>query len=171
MQKQESQDLFKKILGNYPTGVTIVTTTTESGKPVGLTVSSFASVSLDPLMVLWSIDHGVSTLKEFTEGGKFAIHVLAEDQAELCRTFASKNVDRFSSCDWKMSSNGLPIIDGAFGVLECTTFKAIEAGDHTVLIGDVKNLTVNEEKDPMLYHRRVFGPIPEEFYNQKQPVS
>lgn len=171
MQKLENQELFKKVLGNYPTGVTIVTTTTKSGEPVGLTVNSFASVSLDPLMVLWSIDHGVSTLKEFTEGGKFAIHVLAEDQAELCKTFASKNVDRFSTCNWTMSSNGLPIIEGAFGVLECKTFKAIEAGDHTVLIGEVTDLTVKEEKDPMLYHRRVFGPIPEEFYNPKQPVS
>ncbi|VEF46768.1 flavin reductase domain-containing protein [Bacillus freudenreichii] len=171
MQKQERQDLFKTIMGNYPTGVTILTTTTESGEPVGLTVSSFASVSLDPLMILWSIDHGVSSLRAFTEGGKFAVHVLAEEQTELCRTFASRDVDRFSACDWKMSDNGLPIIEGAFGVLECETFKAIEAGDHTVLIGKVTDLIVNEEKDPMLYHRRVFGPIPKEFYDQKQSVS
>ncbi|MFD1706249.1 flavin reductase family protein [Siminovitchia sediminis] len=171
MQKQERQDIFKKIMGNYPTGVTIVTTTTGSGEPVGLTVNSFASVSLDPLMLLWSIDHGVSSLKEFTGGGKFAVHVLAEEQAALCKTFASKDVDRFSQCDWKMSANGLPIIDGAFGVFECETFQAIEAGDHTVLIGQVIDLSVNEEKDPMLYHRRVFGAIPEEFYRQKHPVS
>lgn len=171
MQKAEKQDLFKQIMGNYPTGVTIVTTTDENGKPVGLTVNSFASVSLDPLMLLWSIDHRVSSLKAFTEGGKFAVHVLAGEQQELCKTFASKVEDRFAACEWNLSENGLPIIDGAFGVFECKTFKAIEAGDHTVLIGEVTDIRIDQEKDPMLYHRRVFGPIPEEFYSPKQPIS
>ncbi|ETI68301.1 flavin reductase family protein [Neobacillus vireti] len=170
MNKEKRQEVFKQIMGNYPTGVTIVTTTTEDGTPVGLTVNSFASVSLDPLMLLWSIDHRVSSLKEFTEGGKFAVHVLAEEQRELCQTFASKHTDRFSTCNWALSPNGLPIIEGTFGVFECKTFKAIEAGDHTVLIGEVIDLQVDKEKDPMLYHRRVFGAIPKEFYNQKLPV-
>lgn len=171
MKEKNGQGLFKTIMGNYPTGVTIITTKTKEGKPVGLTVNSFASVSLEPLMVLWSIDHGSSSLKEFTDGGKFAVHVLSEDQTKLCRAFASKDVDRFGSCEWNMSKNGLPIIEGTFGVMECKTFNAIEAGDHTVLIGEVTDLIVNEGKDPMLYHRRVFGPIPKEFYSQEQPVS
>ncbi|MED3561983.1 flavin reductase family protein [Bacillus xiapuensis] len=170
MKKEDSQGIFKQIMGDYPTGVTIVTTTKEDGTPVGLTVNSFASVSLDPLMLLWSIDHRVSSLKEFTDRGKFAVHVLAEEQKELCQTFASKHEDRFSTCNWELSSNGLPIIEGALGVFECKTFKAIEAGDHTVFIGEVLDLKVNKEKDPMLYHRRVFGAIPKEFYNQKQSV-
>lgn len=170
MSKETNQEKFKQIMGNYPTGVTIVTTVTEDGTPVGLTVNSFASVSLDPMMLLWSIDHRVSSLKAFTEGGKFAVHVLAEEQSELCKVFASKVEDRFGQCNWKLSENGLPIIDGAFGVFECETFKAIEAGDHTVLIGEIVDLKVNPEKDPMLYHRRVFGPIPKEFYQPKQLV-
>ncbi|MGG1396576.1 flavin reductase family protein [Bacillus salipaludis] len=170
MQKETNQDLFKQIMGNYPTGVTIVTTTKEDGTPVGLTVNSFASVSLEPLMVLWSIDHRSSLLKEFKEGGKFAVHVLAEEQIELCKTFATKHDDRFSTCDWELSSNGLPIIDGVLGVFECKTFKDIEAGDHTVFIGEVTDLQINKEKDPMLYHLRNFGPIPKEFYQPKQTV-
>ncbi|MEH7125122.1 flavin reductase family protein [Bacillus sp. JJ1773] len=171
MRKEEKQDLFKQIMGSYPTGVTIVTTTNENGMPVGLTVNSFASVSLDPPMLLWSIDHGVSSLKEFTEGGKFAVHVLAAEQRELCKVFASKHEDRFSTCEWSLSENGLPIIENVVGVFECKTFKAIEAGDHTVLIGEVMDIKVEKEKDPMLYHRRVFGPIPADFYTQKTPVS
>ncbi|EGQ25709.1 MULTISPECIES: flavin reductase family protein [Sporosarcina] len=167
MNKEEKQQVFKDIMGNYPTGVTVVTTTTGDGVPVGLTVNSFASVSLDPLMLLWSIDHRVSSLKEFTEGGKFAVHVLAGEQSELCKTFASRHEDRFSTCNWHQSENGLPIIEGAFGVFECKTFKAIEAGDHTVLIGEVVDLKVDSSKDPMLYHRRVFGSIPAEFYTAK----
>ncbi|KKB34249.1 flavin reductase family protein [Bacillus thermotolerans] len=167
MDKAEKQAVFKEVMGNYPTGVTVVTGVTEDGTPVGLTVNSFASVSLDPLMVLWSIDHGVSTIKAFTEGGKFAVHVLAGDQKDLCMTFATKGVDRFSQCKWEMSENGLPIIEGAFGVFECETFKAVEAGDHTVLIGNVKDIQIDKSKDPMLYHRRAFGPIPAEFYTDK----
>ncbi|WP_042347999.1 flavin reductase family protein [Bacillus massiliigorillae] len=170
MQISEKQEVFKQIMGNYPTGVTIITTTNENRVPVGLTVNSFASVSLDPLLLLWSIDHRSSSLKAFTECGKFAVHVLAQEQQELCKTFASKHDDRFSTCNWKLSNNGLPIIDGAFGVFECETFKAIEAGDHTILIGEVVDLRVDIEKDPMLYHRRVFGAIPKEFYTSKQSV-
>ncbi|MEH7276334.1 flavin reductase family protein [Neobacillus vireti] len=163
----EIQTLFKHALGNYPTGVTIVTTTDENGTPVGLTVNSFASVSLDPLMVLWSIDHKVSSLETFTNGGKFAIHILAGNQQQLCSTFASKNVDRFSTCNWELSENELPIIDGTFAILECKTHQTVVAGDHTILIGEVTNIRVDEEKDPMLYHRRQFGPIPNEFYQSK----
>lgn len=170
MQMEERQEIFKLIMGNYPTGVTIITTTKEDGTPIGLTANSFASVSLDPLMLLWSIDHRSSSLKAYTESGKFAVHVLAKDQVALCKTFASKHHDRFGTCDWELSSNGVPIIEGALGVFECKTFKAVEAGDHTVLIGEVVDLKVDREKEPMLYHRRVFGAIPEEFYNQQQPV-
>ncbi|PIC57708.1 oxygenase [Sporosarcina sp. P12(2017)] len=166
MQVAEKQDLFKQIMGNYPTGVTILTTTTEEGTPVGLTVNSFASVSLDPLLVLWSIDHRVSSLESFTKGGKFAVHVLAGEQQELCKTFASKVEDRFANCQWELSSNNLPILEGTFGVFECKTHQVIEAGDHTILIGEVVDLQVDKDKDPMLYHRRVFGSVPPVFYDE-----
>lgn len=166
MRKIENQKLFKEVMGNYPTGVTVITTTDKDGKPVGLTVNSFASVSLEPLMILWSIDHNVSTIKSFVEGEKFVVHILAGDQQELCKTFASKNVDRFSRCNWEFSKNLLPIIDGVFAVLECDTFKTVEAGDHTILIGEVTNIRM-EQKEPMLYHRRHFAAIPSEFYVAK----
>ncbi|MCM3653410.1 flavin reductase family protein [Metabacillus litoralis] len=163
MTNTENQQIFKEVMGNYPTGVTILTTTDSEGTQVGLTVNSFASVSLDPLMILWSIDHRVSNIKAFVEGGKFAVHILAGDQQELCKTFASKNIDRFSHCTWNLSDNQLPIIEGAFAVLECKTFKTVEAGDHTILIGEVINIQ-KDDKEPMLYHRRHFGAIPAEFY-------
>jgi flavin reductase (DIM6/NTAB) family NADH-FMN oxidoreductase RutF len=160
----EKQQLFKEAMGNYPTGVTIITAVTEDGSPVGLTVNSFASVSLDPLLVLWSIDHKVSSIDAFVNGGKFAIHILAGDQQQLCKDFSSKNVDRFSTCEWNYSENHLPVIENTFAVLECKTHQTIVAGDHTILIGQVINIQVNSEKDPMLYHRRHFSSIPPEFY-------
>ncbi|MFB4162310.1 flavin reductase family protein [Alteribacillus sp. JSM 102045] len=154
---------FKEVMGNYPTGVTIVTTADDEGSPVGLTVNSFASVSLDPLLILWSIDHRVSTIDIFRSSDKFAVHVLAGDQTELCNLFASKGIDRFNNCDWKLSEHNLPIISDVFAVLQCKTFKQVEAGDHTILIGKVIDIT-KENKDPMLYHRRNFGVIPSKFY-------
>ena len=87
MSIEKNQALFKEAMGNYPTGVTVQTTTYKDGNPVGLTVNSFASVSLDPLLVLWSIDHRVSTLDSFVNGGKFAVHILAGDQQDVCKNF------------------------------------------------------------------------------------
>ncbi len=163
MSIEKNQALFKEAMGNYPTGVTVLTTTDKDGNPVGLTVNSFASVSLDPLLVLWSIDHRVSTLDSFVNGGKFAVHILAGDQQDVCKNFSSKDVDRFSTCEWTFSELQLPIIDGAFAVLQCETFQTIEAGDHTILIGKVVDIEI-ENKEPMLYHRRHFASIPSDFY-------
>ncbi|WP_158735745.1 flavin reductase family protein [Alteribacillus sp. YIM 98480] len=166
MQTQEKETLFKEAMGNYPTGVTVVTSSNEKGEPVGLTVNSFASVSIDPLLVLWSIDHKVSSLDAFKQADGFAVHILAGEQQELCKTFASKDTDRFGTCEWSISEHNLPVISDAFAVLECKTFKQVEAGDHTILIGEVQNIQIDKEKDPMLYHRRCFGPIPAEFYGK-----
>jgi flavin reductase (DIM6/NTAB) family NADH-FMN oxidoreductase RutF len=156
----EKATIFKKIMGQYPTGVTIVTTTNETGEPVGLTVNSFASVSIDPLMVLWCIDKRSSALNTFLEGGKFAVHTLAVDQAEACWAFAGKEKDRFSKVNWETSSNGLPIIKDSLGIFECKTVNTIDAGDHYILLGEVIDLSFSE-KAPLLYYNRNVGPIPE----------
>ncbi|WP_407676493.1 flavin reductase family protein [Perspicuibacillus lycopersici] len=150
-------------MGNYPTGVTIVTTVTETGIPLGLTVNSIASVSIDPLLILWSIDKSVSSYPEFMKTGHFAIHILAEDQRDICILFATKGIDRFKHCTWEFSNIPLPILTGTASVLQCRTYRTIEAGDHTIIIGEVLSIQ-NFDKEPLLYHRRIFGPIPKEFY-------
>lgn len=161
----EQIDRFKKAMGNYPTGVTVVTAFDENNKPIGLTVNSFASVSLDPLLILWSIDNRVSTYESFLKTDKFSINILASDQSDLCTLFSSRVEDRFGQCDWKESDLNLPILSDALAVLQCKTFKKVEAGDHTIMIGEVIDIT-NEEKEPLLYHRRNLGAIPEEFYKK-----
>nr|WP_241481529.1 flavin reductase family protein [Mesobacillus campisalis] len=163
MEQKTNETLFKEVMGNYPTGVTVVTTTDENGVPLGLTVNSFASVSIDPLLVLWSIDKRVTSYEPFVNSGKFAVHVLAGDQSDTCMLFATKGTDRFASCEWKMSEHDLPIVSGAAGVMQCKTFKTVDAGDHTILIGEVIDIQ-NHEKEPLLYHKRNFGKIPDEFY-------
>jgi len=155
--------LFKEVMGNYPTGVTVVTTVDENGTPLGLTVNSFASVSIEPLLILWSIDKRVGSYEQFIKTEKFAVNVLAGDQSDVCTLFASKGTDRFANCDWKLSDNNLPIISGAAGVMQCKTFQTIEAGDHMILIGEVIDIQ-SANTDPLLYHRRKFGKIPGEFY-------
>ena len=157
------QDDFKKALGNYPTGVTVVTTVDQENNPVGLTVNSFASVSLDPLLILWSIDKRSKSLSDFTKSKKFAVNILANDQEKLCFLFSSKEVDRFGQCEWQRSESQLPILANVASVLECETVQEIEAGDHVILIGQVHRI-VNANKAPLLYHQRSVGGIPKTFY-------
>lgn len=154
---------FRSIMGNYPTGVTVITTSSPEGEPVGLTVNSFTSVSMDPKLISWSIDKSVSTHDIFTEQESFAVHTLAHNQGDICMLFATKGTDRFSQIDWHSSENNLPIIHGYSGLLECKVHKTVDAGDHTMLIGEVINAH-NQETEPLLYHQRVFGAIPKEFY-------
>lgn len=159
----EKTNLFKEALANYPTGVTVVTATDENHTPIGLTVNSFASVSLDPLLVLWSIDKRVSTYETFKKIDKFAINILADNQAEIASLFASRNQDRFANCDWISSEHNLPIIKGAIALLQCRTFKQIEAGDHMILIGEIIEIDV-EKNLPLVYHGRKMGALPAIFH-------
>jgi len=156
---------FKEVMGNYPTGVTVVTTLDEHKTPVGLTVNSFASVSLEPMLILWSIDKRVSSHDLFTKTDKFAINILAAEQSDVCSLFAMKDVDRFANCKWNLSSHSLPVLSETAGVFQCETFKTIDAGDHTILIGKVIDIESNN-KEPLLYHKRTTGKIPGEFYSK-----
>ena len=155
---------FKAAMANYPTGVTIVTTIDNKNNPIGLTVNSFASVSLDPLLILWSIDKRVSTYHIFKKVDKFAVNILSEDQAAIASLFASRNRDRFANCEWNFSKNNLPIIKGAAAALQCETFKRVEAGDHTILIGEITDISF-ENNPPLLYHARKIGALPASFHN------
>lgn len=159
----ERQNQFREVMGNYPTGVTVVTAFDKDNVPMGLTVNSFASVSLDPLLILWSIDKRVSTYDKFLEVEQFAVNILADDQSDLGMLFASRGEDRFAQCDWQASTLNLPILGDTLGVFQCKTFNKVEAGDHTILIGEVIDI-YNGRKNPLLYHNRKMGGIPKQFY-------
>ncbi|TQR20418.1 flavin reductase family protein [Psychrobacillus vulpis] len=162
--KVEQIASFKATMGNYPTGVTVVTAFNQKGEPMGLTVNSFASVSLEPLLILWSIDKRVFSYDEFLKVDKFTVNILAADQGDLCTLFSSKVEDRFSQCEWKKSELNLPVLSNTLATLQCRVFSQIDAGDHTTMIGEVLHIQ-NNDKEPLLYHRRTIGAIPEEFYN------
>ncbi len=155
---------FKNAMANYPTGVTVVTTIDENNVPTGLTVNSFASVSVDPLLVLWSIDRHVSTFKAFSKADKFAINILRKDQVDLAYIFSSgEEESRFKNCPWQLSKNNLPIIDNVIASLQCTLYKQVHAGDHLTLIGEVIDIQANNE-EPLLYHNRKLAPLPPSFH-------
>ncbi|MFC4354032.1 flavin reductase family protein [Chryseomicrobium palamuruense] len=156
---------FKQALGNYPTGVTVVTANDPQGNPIGMTVNSFASVSIDPLLILWSIDRNAYHFDAFTQAKTFNVNILAADQSDVCMLFASRVEDRFGKCEWHNGTNGVAVLKNVASQLECNVYNTVDAGDHIILIGEVTSI-VNEEKEPLLYHKRLFGKIPDAFYQQ-----
>ncbi|WP_370653484.1 flavin reductase [Caballeronia sp. Lep1P3] len=120
------------------TGVTIVTTATSDGKPLGFTANSFSSVSLDPALLLVSIAKTSGNFTTFSTTGHFAINVLAEGQKDLSNTFARPSDDRFAHVDWQMSAHDNPLLSGVSAWFDCTTHEIVDAGDHALIIGKIE---------------------------------
>ena len=158
-----SEQLFKEVMGSYPSGVTVVTTLDEDKNPVGLTANSFVSVSIEPLLILWCIDKRSGSYQAFEQASQFAVNILAAEQADACWTFASRTEpDRFGKCAWSASPKGMPLLDHSFATLECEKHQVVDAGDHYIFIGKVVHIEKNDV-EPMLYFRRKIGAVPAEF--------
>ena len=128
---------LRTALGCFPTGVAIVTTTAPDGAPVGLTISSFNTVSLDPPLVLWSLGLGARSLPVFRRSGGFAVNVLAADQAHVPSLFSGPDADRFAGLDWRLGALGFPVIAGAAALFECADYARYPGGDHEIFLGEV----------------------------------
>ncbi|AMO86579.1 p-hydroxyphenylacetate 3-hydroxylase, reductase component [Solibacillus isronensis B3W22] len=158
-----TEQLFKEVMGSYPSGVTVVTTVDANNQPVGLTANSFVSVSIDPLLILWCIDKKSTSYAAFEHSDYFTVNILSADQGDACWAFASKKEpDRFSKCSWELSENKVPVIKNAFANLECKKYNVVDAGDHYILIGQVVNIH-KADKEAMLYYKRNLGAVPESF--------
>ncbi|QCY14749.1 flavin reductase [Pseudomonas sp. MPC6] len=129
---------FRRCLGQYPTGVSIITAQ-QGDKRVGMAVNSFAAVSLDPALVLWSIRCESASAATFIEASHFAISVLAADQVEVSQLFGSGHEDRFKLVQWLPDAAGAPLIKGAIAHLQCRLAKVYEGGDHWILVGQVEH--------------------------------
>jgi len=132
---------LRSAFGSFMTGVTVVTTRTPEGQPLGFTANSFSSVSLDPPLLLVCPGKFLSSCQAFARCRHFAINVLAEGQEEVSNTFAGYKGDRFARVPHQDDSHGTPLIDGAIAQFSCTTHRVIEAGDHYVLIGAVEGFS------------------------------
>lgn len=144
--------LFRELLGRFATGVTILTTNTRDGQPIGMTASSVASVSLEPPLVLVSVDRQNVMHGAMDGAAHFALNILAADQEALSRRFAEIEQHRFDGVGYHASREGLPLIDGVLAYIECTKQQAVPAGDHTVFFGLVTHGSVTDHR-PLLYYR------------------
>ncbi|GIU75473.1 MAG: hypothetical protein KatS3mg004_2560 [Bryobacteraceae bacterium] len=142
--------LFRRACGAFATGVAVATVMGRDGKPHGLTVNSFTSVSLHPPLVLICIGHRAATHGPFSTAPHFALNFLDETQRELSERFASSHPARFEGLLWSPGATGAPVLEGALAVLECETWKRMDAGDHTVFFGLVQHARVREGR-PLVY--------------------
>jgi flavin reductase (DIM6/NTAB) family NADH-FMN oxidoreductase RutF len=149
-------DDFRRALGHFATGVTVVTTSDAEGRPSGLTVSAFSSLSLDPPLILVCVDHKSQTYPALLERGRFAVNVLATGHEAVSRRFASSTLDKFDGVAHRRSPEGLPLLDDALAHIECATLNTHVEGDHTIFVGRVERVTVGNG-EPLLYFKGKYG--------------
>lgn len=144
---------LRDAFGAFATGVTIVTAADRDGRPYGFTANSFASVSLDPPLLLVCPARGASCLPAIVESGHFAVHVLAREQQALAERFSRRNADRFQSLGWTADAAGAPRIPGACARFSCALEHRHGGGDHEILIGRVREFETEPELEPLLFIR------------------
>jgi flavin reductase (DIM6/NTAB) family NADH-FMN oxidoreductase RutF len=149
---------FRKVMGHFVTGVTVVTAF-DGSAPQGITVNALSSVSLDPPLVMVALDRRRFITPTVRRAGRYAVNVLAENQQALSDCFAGADVspgrEAFCGAAWRPGSSGLPLLDGAIATLECTVVQTFSAGDHDLFIGRVDALASDERHPaPLLYYRR-----------------
>ena len=148
--------LFREVMGNYPTGVVVATAVGSSG-PVGMTLGSFVSVSLDPPLVAIIPDKKSSTFPLIRDAGSFCVNVLSDSQENICRTFASKSADKFGEIKWTPAPSGSPVIQGSVAWIDCDVESVYDAGDHHIVLGRVRTLTSAEPALPLLFLQGGYG--------------
>lgn len=148
---------FRRALGNFATGITIVTAQNPAGERIGLTVNSFNSVSLDPPLILWSLDkRSADSLEVIRQAGHFAVNVLAADQLDLSNHFARPQDDKFALVQYTEGAGGSPLLDNCAARFHCALHEFVEAGDHWILIGRV--LAFDDlGRAPLLYHQGAYS--------------
>ncbi|WP_426242149.1 flavin reductase family protein [Nocardioides sp. LHG3406-4] len=145
---------YRQALGQYPTGVIVITTRGSTGSRIGVTANSFTSVSLDPPLISWSPSRTASDLPQLTRAPYFAVNVLAAEQRHLARRFALSATqvrDKFEDVAVTDGIGGLPLIEGAVARFECRTVRHIEAGDHLIILGEVRRYDVSGGT-PLVFH-------------------
>lgn len=159
MSDMKASDM-KAVLSSFCTGVAVITARGTDGRPVGMAVQSFSSVSLDPPLVCFCPARTSSTWPRIQAAGAFAVNILAADQQELCRRFAVTGGDKFAGVPWRAGGNGAPLLEGVLATVECDLEAVLDGGDHAIALGRVTALTAHREGAPLLYFRRTYGRLP-----------
>ena len=153
---------LRACLGRYATGVCLVTAVAPDGKREGMTINSFASVSLDPPLVLWSISHAARSADVFLGASRFNISVLGAVHKDIAQHFARPAQDKFERFEdaFVAGRNGLPLVRGALAAYECSAYSRHREGDHTILVGRIEHF-VAEDSEPLLFHAGKLGSLAE----------
>ncbi|MGH7841068.1 MAG: flavin reductase family protein [Candidatus Binataceae bacterium] len=143
---------LRRVMGHFPTGVTVITTTSKEGLPFGLTANAFTSVSLEPPLLLISVDKKAESYPHFEDSKVFTVNFLCDDQESLSRKFAVSGGDKFKGVAYRSGANGVPILEGALAYMECRLYAVYDGGDHTLFLGEVTQAETREGK-PLVFHR------------------
>ncbi|MBR0704399.1 flavin reductase family protein [Bradyrhizobium diazoefficiens] len=159
---------FRNALGTYATGVTIITAAAPDGKPYGLTCNSFASVSLNPPLVLWSLVVYSSSLTIFQNASHFTVNVLGASQQALASKFAKSSDDKFTGVDWTPGLGNAPVLAESVANFQCRSVNRYYGGDHVIFLGAVEAYTYNTT-EPLLFARGAFGRFLADDERKKSP--
>ena len=150
MSQEFDQQTFRRVMGQFATGITVVTALDREGRNCGMTVNSFTSVSLDPPLVLVCVDKRLEFFKVITETSQFNVNFLSQAQADLSRRFATKGIDKFAGVEHRQGRMGAPLLTETLGHLECSRYDLLPGGDHVIVIGKVEHLA-STDGEPLLY--------------------
>lgn len=151
---------FRRALGKFATGVTVVTTRDDGGEHIGVTANSFNTVSMDPPLILWSIDKGAYSLPAYKEADYFVVNVLGNEQVEISNRFASRGEEKFSGIDIEEGVGGVAKVRDAAAHLECRTWRVYEGGDHLIIVGEVVRYAYREAGSALVFHNGRYA-VPE----------
>lgn len=143
---------FRDTLGSFATGVTVITARAPNGERIGLTVSSFNSVSLDPPLILWSLSGQSPNIDAFRNASHYAVNVLSAGQENISNRFAARGDDRFAGLTLRDGLGGAPLLEGCCAYFECANEQRHPGGDHTIFVGRVERFTAGEEQLPLVFH-------------------
>jgi flavin reductase (DIM6/NTAB) family NADH-FMN oxidoreductase RutF len=149
---EQNRDL-RSALGHFATGVTVLTARAADDSPIGVTISSFNSVSLDPPLILWSLSLNSPNLEAFRNARHYAVNILAAGQNELSDRFASRTPDRFAGLAFRTGLGNIPLIEECCAWFECSSEAHYPGGDHLILIGRVERFSEGKTDSPLVFHK------------------
>ena len=153
--------LMRRAMGQFATGVTVITTVTGDAEPVGCTVSAFSSLSLDPPLVLVCIGRDRGVHGPLSAGPGYSVNVLARSQREIAYAFARPGHDRFAGLPVREGRHGIPLIEGALAQIQCDRYSVLDGGDHAIVVGRVRQVEV-APGEPLLYSQGAFLDVPDQ---------
>lgn len=148
----DERRLFRDVMGHFPTGVAVVTAAPPDGPPIGVTVNSLTSVSLEPRLILFCLDHRSRSLQGIRSAGSFVANILSSGQGELAVRF-SRGVNRFDDLETETWDTGAPVFSGAVAIVECRIVGEHDGGDHAIVLGQVGRLHHRSGTLPLTFYR------------------